>query len=212
MPAPDGPPLPYDADAAVAHLAERDEALARIIDRVGAFALKLRDELSPFQALLRSIIYQQLAGAAAATIYGRVQALFDEASTPQGVLDLDDEALRGAGMSRNKVKAANDLATKALDGTVPDRAMLHTLDDAAIVDRLTAVWGIGPWTVEMLLIFYLGRPDVLPATDLGIRKGVMRTYDLGDLPTPGTVVEHGERWRPYRSVASWYLWRAADME
>ncbi|NBC16232.1 MAG: DNA-3-methyladenine glycosylase 2 family protein [Bacteroidetes bacterium] len=211
MPTPDVLPPPYDVDAAVTVLSERDPALGRVIDRVGPCTLTLRDG-TPFQALLRSIVYQQLAGAAAATIYGRVQALFDGPPTPHALLALDDEALRGAGLSRNKTKAANDLAAKALDGAVPDRAALDAMANEAIIDRLTAVWGIGPWTVEMLLIFYLGRPDVLPTTDLGIRKGVMRTYEFADLPPAAVVSAHGEPWRPYRSVASWYLWRAADLE
>jgi len=210
MPIPDRPLLPYDVDAAVVLLAERDEALGRVIDRVGPCTLALRAG-TPFQALLRSIVYQQLAGAAATTIHGRVQALFDGPPTPHALLDLSDEALRGAGLSRNKTKAANDLAAKALVGTVPDRATLDAMANEAIIDRLTAVWGIGPWTVEMLLIFYLGRPDVLPTTDLGIRKGVMQTYALDDLPPASVVSARGEPWRPYRSVASWYLWRAADM-
>ena len=210
MPPADRPPPPYDVDAAVTVLAERDEALGRVISRVGPCTLTLRGG-TPFQTLLRSIIYQQLSGAAAATIHRRVQALFDGPPMPQALLHLSDESLREAGLSRSKTKAANDLATKVLDGTVPDRAMLDAMANEAIIDRLTQVWGIGRWTVEMLLIFYLGRPDVLPTTDLGVRKGVMRTYGLDDLPTASAVTEHGEKWRPFRSVASWYLWRATEL-
>lgn len=211
MPTPDGLLPPYDVDAAIALLAERDAHLERMIDRVGPCTLRLRSG-TPFQTLLRSIIYQQLAGAAAATIHGRVQALFDGPPTPHALLALDADTLREAGLSRNKAKAARDLAARTIDGTVPDRPALDAMTNDAIIDRLTAVWGIGQWTVEMLLIFYLGRPDVLPTTDLGIRKGIRQTYALADLPSAAAVLERGEAWRPFRSVASWYLWRATELE
>lgn len=206
--------LPYDAEQAIAALKAIDAPLAALIERVGPYRLKLRTAPNPFQALMRSIVYQQLSGKAAATIYGRVLDLFpeDELPLPQHILDTPDEALREAGLSRAKTAAVKDLAAKTLGGIVPERAVLRTLEDEAIIERLTAVRGVGRWTVEMLLIFYLGRPDVLPVTDLGVRKGFMLTYDLDDLPSPSALREHGQRWEPYRSVASWYLWRANDTE
>lgn len=206
--------LPYDAEQAIAALKAIDAPLAALIERVGPYRLKLRTAPNPFQALMRSIVYQQLSGKAAATIYGRVLDLFpeDELPLPQHILDTPDEALREAGLSRAKTAAVKDLAAKTLGGIVPERAVLRTLEDEAIIERLTAVRGVGRWTVEMLLIFYLGRPDVLPVTDLGVRKGFMHTYDLDDLPSPSALRAHGRRWTPYRSVASWYLWRANDTE
>lgn len=206
--------LPYDTKQALAILKGTDAPLAALIDRVGPYRLELRTAPNPFQALMRSIVYQQLSGKAAATIYGRVLDLFpgDALPHPEHILDTPDAALRGAGLSRTKVKAVNDLAAKTLDGIVPGREALHVLEDEAIIERLTAVYGVGRWTVEMLLIFYLGRPDVLPVTDLGVRKGFMHTYALDDLPSPSDLRAHGRRWTPYRSVASWYLWRAADTE
>ena len=161
---------------------------------------------------MHAIIYQQLSGKAAATIHGRLLALFPDGDglAPQPLLDAPDDLLRGAGLSRAKVAAVRDLAAKTLDGTVPPLDILKTLDDEAIIQRLTAVRGVGRWTAEMLLIFRLGRPDVLPIHDLGVRRGFQRTYGLDVLPPPKALHAHGERWRPYRSVASWYLWRAAD--
>lgn len=204
--------LPYDAEEALTVLKEADAPLAALIERVGPYRLELRARLSPFQVLMRSIVYQQLSGKAAGAIYGRVLDLFPdgEPPSPQHVLDTPDEALRGAGLSRAKAAAISDLAAKTLSGIVPEREALGALTDEEIIERLTAVRGIGRWTVEMLLIFYLGRPDVLPVTDLGVRKGFMRTYGLEGLPSPSALREHGRRWTPYRSVASWYLWRAVD--
>lgn len=205
--------LAYDPRQALRTLRRNDPQLAALIRRAGPFTLRPEKLQSPFQALLRSIVFQQLSGKAAATILGRVLALFPGRGgvRPQPLLDTPDERLRAQGLSRNKVAAVKDLAQKTLDGTVPTLARLRRLDDGEIVSRLTQVRGIGPWTVEMLLIFRLGRPDVLPATDLGVRKGFMLTYG-GELPAVKTLQEHGERWRPFRSVASWYLWRAVDVE
>ena len=206
--------LSYDPVAAADFLMAADDRLARVIERVGPLRLELRPMPHPFHGLLRAIVYQQLSGKAAATIYGRVEALFETGPTagptPEALLALPDEALRGAGLSRAKTAAAKDLAAKTLTGTVPTRAELDTLPNAEIVERLTAVRGIGPWTVEMLLIFSLGRPDVLPATDLGVRKGVAEMDGLEVLPTPAEVLRRGASWSPYRSAAAWYLWRAAD--
>lgn len=205
-------PPDFDIDEAIRLLSANDPDLARLIDRIGPCALTVRAGFNPFQALLRSIVYQQLSGKAAATIFGRVQALFPgDTPTAKQLLDYPDDALRVAGMSRAKVAAAKDLAAKTLEGIVPERLTLQSLDDEAIIERLTTVRGVGRWTVEMLLMFYLGRPDVLPATDLGVRKGFMYTYGLDDLPAPKTILAHGEtHWQPYRTVASWYMWRAVD--
>lgn len=206
-------PVPYDLAAATAHLAATDPALAVLIRQVGPCRLEIGRMESPFRSLLKAIVYQQLSGKAAATIYGRVAALFPGAlPTPEALAALPDDVLREAGMSRAKAAAARDLAARTLDGTVPDRAALDRIDDAAIVERLTAVRGVGPWTVEMLLIFELGRPDVLPVTDLGVRKGFARLHGLDTLPAPSALRQWGERWRPYRSAAAWYLWRAADLK
>jgi DNA-3-methyladenine glycosylase II len=205
--------LPYDPEEAVETIRSADPVMARVIERAGPFELELRSAQPPFQALVRSIIYQQLSGKAAETILGRVLDLFPDTTypKPEEFLDLPDEALRGAGVSRAKTAAIKDLAAKALDGTVPpSHEALTTMDNAEIIERLTQVYGVGQWTVEMLLIFYLGRPDVLPVTDLGVRKGFMQAFGLDELPTPKELTAHGERWRPYRSVASWYLWRLLD--
>lgn len=205
--------MPYASGEAAAHLALADPALGALIERVGPCRLEVGRMETPFASLLRAIVYQQLSGKAAATIYGRLAALFPDGDpTPEGLAVFDVETLRGAGLSRAKAAAALDLAARTLDGTVPERAALDGLGDGAIVERLTAVRGVGPWTVEMLLIFELGRPDVLPATDLGVRKGFARLHALETLPPPTALLAHGERWRPYRSIAAWYLWRAADME
>jgi O-6-methylguanine DNA methyltransferase len=206
--------LPFDPVAAVEHLRGRDRRLAKIIDKVGPFRLRPAELQSPFEALLESIVYQQLTGRAAATILARVLALFRPRRypRPQDVAGIEEEKLRGAGLSRSKTAALKDLAAKTLDGTVPASAReLERLSDAEIVERLTAVRGIGPWTVEMLLIFRLARPDVLPATDYGVRKGFALVRGARQLPSPKELLAHGERWRPYRTVASWYLWRVLDL-
>lgn len=205
--------LEFDPAQAAAFLAAADERLARIIEQAGPFSLRPQKMQSPFQALLRAIVYQQLSGKAAATILGRVTDLFPgrRGIQPQAMLDAADESLRQAGMSRAKILAVKDLAAKTLDGTVPTLARLKKMDDDEIVERLVSVRGIGRWTVEMLLMFRLGRPDVLPAADLGVRRGFMLTYKKRQMPPPTAILRHGERWRPYRSVASWYLWRSVDL-
>jgi 3-methyladenine DNA glycosylase/8-oxoguanine DNA glycosylase len=204
--------LAYDPQEAVAHLCKADRALARVIRKAGPFTHRPEKMQSQFQALLRAIVYQQLSGKAAATIFGRVEALSPGRGklSAELMLRLSEAQLRSAGLSRGKVLAVKDLAAKTLDGTVPTLARLKKMDDAEIVERLVAVRGIGVWSAEMLLIFRLGRPDVLPTSDLGVRKGFMVTYAMAELPHPKHLLDHGERWRPYRSVASWYLWRAAD--
>jgi O-6-methylguanine DNA methyltransferase len=206
--------LPFDPLAAVEHLRSKDRRLAKFIDRVGPFRLRPAELQTPFDALLESIVYQQLAAKAASAIFSRVLALFHprRVPRPEDLVAIAEEKLRGAGLSRSKAAAVKDLAAKALDGTVPATAKgLEKLSDAEIVERLTAVRGIGPWTVEMLLIFRLARPDVLPATDYGIRKGFARIRGAKELPSPKELLAYGERWRPYRSVASWYLWRVLDL-
>jgi len=212
--------LPFDPDEALAHLKSRDVKLAGLIDRVGAFALRLDPAPSPFESLLESILYQQLHGKAAATIHRRVREYFGGDPPPQALIDTPDEVLRAAGVSGNKIKALKDLAAKTLDGTVPSHAVIRKMSDADIVERLSEVRGIGPWTVEMLLIFRMGRPDVLPVTDYGVRKGYALTFmrvpksralAAEDLPKPDVVFKRGVRWKPFRSVASWYLWRACDL-
>lgn len=212
--------LPFDPGEAIAHLRERDARLAALIDRVGPFTLRLDNLSSPFESLLESILYQQLHGKAAATIHRRVREHFGGDPTPKLLLDTPDEILRAAGVSGNKIRAMKDLAARTLDGTVPTHAAIRKMSDADIVERLTEVRGIGAWTVEMLLIFRLGRPDVLPVTDYGVRKGFALTFqrvpksrplEAADLPKPDVVFRRGQRWAPYRSVASWYLWRACDL-
>ncbi len=212
--------LPFDPAEALAHLRARDAKLGALIDRAGEFALRLDPAPSPFESLLESILYQQLHGKAAATIHRRVREYFGGDPTPKLLLDTPDEPLRAAGVSGNKIKALRDLAGKTLDGTVPSHAMIGKMSDAEIVERLTEVRGIGPWTVEMLLIFRMGRPDVLPMTDYGVRKGFALTFqrlpktrpiEASDLPKPEVVFKRGMRWAPFRSVASWYLWRACDL-
>ena len=206
--------LSYDPSAAVVALSQQDRKLARLIERVGPFALEPKKKLdSPFQSLLRAIVYQQLSGKAAATIHGRVLAKFDcrTGPKPEQILAEPEDSLRACGLSRNKIAAVKDLAAKTAEGVVPDLRTLRKLDDAEIISRLVSVRGIGQWTVEMLLIFHLGRPDVLPHSDLGVRKGFMLTYKKPELPSKNELLEHGERWRPYRSVASWYMWRATEV-
>src|SRR5262249_25162579 len=190
-----------------------DAALARVIDAVGPFRLDLKRTPSIFAALTEAIVYQQLTGKAAATIFARVCALFPRAHhgpTAEQILRASDEKLRAAGLSRAKLLALRDLARRAANGEIPTLAEVHRMEDEAIIERLTAVRGIGRWTVEMLLIFRLGRPDVLPADDYGIRKGFAVAFKKRELPSRQQLEKRGARWKPYRTVASWYLWRAAE--
>lgn len=204
-------PHQYDPNQAARHVAQADPTLGRLIERVGPPALRRSPYKTPFEALLRAIAYQQLSGKAAATIHGRLLDLFPKRrATPERLLALGDEQLRSVGLSGAKARAVRDLARRTLDGTVPDARQAGDMSDAELVERLTAVRGVGPWTVQMLLMFDLGRPDVLPAEDLGIRKGYALTYRRRELPKPSTILRRGRRWRPYRSVASWYLWRAVE--
>lgn len=206
------PAFCFDPAAAVAHLRAGDAALGALIDRVGPFALELKPAANLFEALLRSIVYQQLHGKAAANIHGRVLAVLAPlgGATPAALARASDAALRGAGLSRNKLRAVRDLAAKCLDGTVPSLEDAAQLGDEELVTRLTEVRGIGPWTVHMLLIFHLGRPDVMPTGDFAIRLGFQRLYRKRKEPKPELILRHARRWSPYRSVASWYLWRSLD--
>ena len=199
--------------AAIAHLSAADRTLARLIRNAGPCELKPDPARSPFESLVTAVTHQQLNGKAAQTILGRVKALFPERKfpTPDDLLRAPEESLRGAGLSRAKTAAVRDIAVKTVEGIVPTSRAIAKLDDAEILERLTSIRGVGPWTVEMLLIFKLGRPDVLPATDYGVQQGFAITYRREALPKPKELLEHGERWRPFRSVAAWYLWRAVDL-
>jgi methylated-DNA-[protein]-cysteine S-methyltransferase len=211
--APTNGKLSFDPRAALRELAAADPDLARLIAEVGPFGMKLKETGSVFGALAEAIVYQQLTGKAAATIYGRVCALFPKSKhgfAPKHILGASDEALRGAGLSRAKVAALRDLAERTESGELPTLAGVRRMDDAAIVEALTKVRGIGRWTVEMLLIFRLGRTDILPVDDYGVRKGYAIAFRKKDLPAPKDLARYGERWKPWRSVASWYLWRATD--
>jgi O-6-methylguanine DNA methyltransferase len=205
--------LGFDPAVAVEHVRASDAALARLIDAVGPFRMRLAKTPSLFGALAEAIVYQQLTAKAAATIFARVRALFPrahEGPTAEQILRVSDERLRAAGLSRSKLLSLRDLAQRAVAGDIPTLAEVHRMEDAAIIERLTGVRGIGRWTVEMLLIFRLGRPDVLPADDYGIRKGFAIAFKKRDLPARKDLERRGARWKPYRTVASWYLWRAVD--
>jgi len=204
----------FDPDAAIAHLRTADPRLARVIDAAGPFRMQLKRTPSVFVALTEAIVHQQLSGKAAATIYGRLCALFPRAQdgpSAERILRIADEKLRAAGLSRAKVLALRDLARRAAAGEIPALAEIHRLEDDAIIERLTAVRGIGRWTVEMFLMFRLGRPDVLPVDDYGVRQGYAVAFKKRALPSRADLEKHGARWKPYRTVASWYLWRAVEL-
>ncbi len=186
--------------------------MADLIARSRRYNITPAVSIRPFDALAESIAYQQLSGKAAATIFGRVRALYPKRKwlDPEQLLATPDQALRAAGLSRAKTAALKDLAAKTIDGTVPTGRALIRMSDDEIITRLTAVRGIGRWTVEMLLLFDLGRPDVWPVDDYGVRKGFAKTFGRRKLPTPKQLMKLGEKWRPYRSVAAWYFWRALD--
>ena len=194
------------------HLAATDPRMAALIARSRGYDIKASLSLRPFDALAESIAYQQLSGKAAATIWSRVRALYPKRKflDPQLVLDTPDDKLRAAGLSRSKVAALKDLAAKTLDGSVPSARAMARMSDEEIIERLVKVRGIGRWTVEMLLLFDLGRPDVWPVHDYGVRKGFAKTFGRRKLPTPKQLSRFGQKWRPYRSMAAWYFWRALD--
>jgi DNA-3-methyladenine glycosylase II len=221
----------YDAAKAISDLSSADPKLGKLIERAGPFTMRVASAQSPFEALVESIIFQQLHGKAAATIHRRLLESFApvltlEAAgtgahpTPQHLLDCPNEQLRAAGLSKNKMLALRDLAAKTIDGTVPALAQIRRMSDEAIIEHLTQVRGIGRWTVEMLLIFRLGRPNVLPVDDYGVRKGFALTFGKlkptdkvtpMDLPKPDVMHRRAKKWQPWCSVASWYLWRACDL-
>lgn len=186
--------------------------MRRLIRAIGPCTLTPRAGQSPFEALARAIAYQQLHDKAAASILTRFIALFPgrRFPRPSEVRATRTGAMRKAGFSRAKAAALRDLAAKALDGTVPASRAIKRLDDETLVGRLTTVRGVGRWTVEMLLIFHLGRPDVLPVDDFGVRNGFRIAYGRRSMPAPKEVLRYGERWKPFRTAAAWYLWRAAD--
>ncbi len=186
--------------------------MADLIARSRRYNVVPAVSIRPFDALAESIAYQQLSGKAAATIFGRVRALYPKTKwlDPSKILATPDDAFRTAGLSRAKTAAIKDLAAKTIDGTIPSGRALLRMSDDEIIERLTKVRGIGRWTVEMLLLFDLGRPDVWPVDDYGVRKGFAKTFGRRKLPTPKQLIKSGKKWRPYRSVAAWYLWRALD--
>src|ERR1700720_4354217 len=206
------PQLPFDLAAAMAHLSAKDEKLAPLIAEMAKFEIDMTAAQSPYEALMESIAYQSISGKAAATIFARVKALGTNGRppTPQQMLKLRKQTLRKAGLSGAKVLAMKDLAAKTIQGTVPTREDACKMADKELVERLISVRGIGAWTVEMFLIFRLGRPDVLPIHDLGVKKGWSVAYGKKYMPKPKELLEFGERWRPYRTVASWYMWRAFE--
>lgn len=202
--------LPFDLQAALRHLCAGDQKLRLLVEETVPFELKDDGITSPYEALLEAITHQSISGKAATTIFGRVKALgsHGKVPTPQEILRVRKPALRKAGLSKAKILAVKDLAQKTIDGVVPSLEEAREIPDEELVKRLTSVRGIGAWTVEMFLIFRLGRPDVLPVHDLGVKKGWSITYGKKHMPTPKQLLAFGERWRPYRTVASWYMWRA----
>ena len=196
---------------ALRHL-RRDAVLKRVIRQVGPFTLRPAQR-QPYEALVRAIAHQQVHGRAAEAILGRFIALCPEADfpAPDAVLALTPEAMRGAGLSANKVLAIRDIAEKAALGVIPNRAAARRLSDEVLIERLVALRGVGRWTVEMLLIFTLGRADILPVDDFGVREGYRVAAGLPEQPRPKALAEIGEAWAPYRTTAAWYLWRAADL-
>ena len=205
--------LRYNRSTAVEHLRSRCSKLCRAIDEIGPLGLRVSGERDLFEALAAAIVYQQLSGKAAATIHGRFSALFQN-GRPDAVetLSLGYEPLRGAGLSHNKALAILDLAGKTRGGDLLPLQRMTRLDDQVVVDNLCQVRGIGPWTAQMFLIFNLGRPDVMPATDLGVQKGVQAVYRMRKLPGPEQVLRRTRHLAPFRSAASWYFWRAADTQ
>jgi len=195
------------------HLSNADAVLAGVIRAVGPYRLEVPGECEPFKALAQAIAHQQLNRTAANTILRRLIETCGGGTFPsaRSILEAPAETLRAAGFSFAKVAALKDLAAKTLSELVPDAATLRQLSDDEIIARLTQVRGIGRWTVEMLLMFQLGRPDVLPVDDFGVRAGFRAAYGLARMPHPKAVAAWGERWKPYRTTAAWYLWRAVEL-
>jgi DNA-3-methyladenine glycosylase II len=199
---------------ALRHLRRCDPVMAQLIRQAGPYSVAPERGVGPYEALIQAVAHQQLTGKAAKTILGRFYALYgaDCCPEPARLVDTADEALRGCGFSRAKSAALKDIAAKTLDGTIPPRSALARMKNETIIERLVEARGVGRWTVEMFLMFTLGRPDVLPVDDYGIRLGYRIAYGKRTLPKPKSLAKFGERWAPYRTTASWYLWRAVDLE
>jgi DNA-3-methyladenine glycosylase II len=195
------------------HLALVDPVMAGLIAKVGACRLKPEPWRSPFQSLVQAVAHQQLNGKAAETILGRFRALFPRKRFPghRALASVSDDALRGAGFSRAKIAAIRDIAARVATGEIPGARRIERMTDEEIIERLTAARGVGRWTVEMLLMFQLGRPDVMPVDDFGVRSGYRIAYGLGEMPKPKDLLAVSEVWRPHRTVAAWYLWRATEL-
>jgi DNA-3-methyladenine glycosylase II len=208
---------PGELTAFKRRLARIDPVLANLIRAAGKLTHTTSSQHSPFHALARAIAHQQLNGTAAESIFGRFVGLYAVDGVAAALLEAElvlttpDDKMRAVGLSFAKIASIKDLARKTLDGVVPASDILHTLDDEEIIERLTQVRGIGRWTVEMMLMSRLGRPDVLPVDDFGVRNGFRLAYGLRGMPTPRALGEFGARWAPFRSVAAWYLWRAVDL-
>jgi len=199
---------------ALRHLRRVDPVMAQLIRRAGPYAIKPERGTGAYQALVAAVAHQQLTGKAAQTILGRFYALYDIDCCPEParLVDTPLERLRACGFSRAKAAALKDIAARTLDGTIPPRRALARMKDEAIIERLVEARGVGRWTVEMFLMFTLGRPDVLPVDDYGVRSGFRIAYGKRVLPKPKALAKFGERWAPYRTTASWYLWRAVDLD
>jgi len=199
------------SDPAIRHLSKADPIMRTLIERVGPCGLAIRKQ-QPFETLVRAIAHQQIHGRAAEAILGRFIALFPGRGFPRpaAVAAMPAAKMRRAGFSRGKIRAIKHIARAARDGRVPTRRACHRLSDEALIERLTELHGVGQWTVEMLLIFTLGRPDVLPVDDFGVREGFKIAYRRRTQPTPKQLRRYGARWSPHRSIAAWYLWRAAE--
>jgi DNA-3-methyladenine glycosylase II len=205
--------LPFDLRKAVRFLSKADPQLAQLIRRAAGFRINPHDSETPYESLLRAIVYQSISGKAAATIFARVKALAanGRCPSPEEILRIRKPVLRRVGLSGAKIEAVRDLAHKTIEGVVPTLGQALEMSDRELVERLVSVRGVGAWTVEMFLIFRLGRPDVLPIHDYGVLKGFALTYGKKRIPTPRELTQYGERWRPYRTVASWYMWRAVEL-
>jgi len=206
-------PHSFDHKEAIAFLTKADPHLGRLIEKSVEFALNIDEEQTPYESLLRAIVYQSISGKVAAVIFSRIKALGPDGRcpSPEELLRVRPQALRKAGLSAAKVAAVRDLAEKTMEGIVPALDEAHRMSDQELVERLISVRGIGAWTVEMFLIFRLGRPDVLPIHDYGVQKGFALTYRKRRIPKPRELAKFGERWRPYRTMASWYMWRAIEL-
>lgn len=200
--------------AAQRHLKKVDPKLRRIIEAVGPLKITIDPSETLFESLATSVIYQQLHGKAAATIVGRVKTLLkctNKFPSPEKILSCSDDALLGAGLSRSKLKSIQDLARRATRGELPARKQADTMDDSTLIETLTQIRGVGPWTAQMCLIFTLGRIDILPTGDYGVRKGFGIVYGKRGHPSAKMLERHAKIWRPYRSAAAWYLWRALEL-